>query len=346
MQVMLRTIALVAVLILSSSAFAAQVPLRTSLQDGMQGKMLIQSRNAVGPREFAIPGSRAEQPAQVWGDLLLPVSGQAPYPTILLSHGSGGLDIYRDSYYDWAHLFTRMGIAVLVLDHFTPRGLKETAHDQLAVSEWSMAADILNAAKLLATHPKIDKTKIATIGFSKGASAILMANMAMMQKAFGLEAPLALHLAFYPSCNTMFKGLPPTAAPVIMFLGEIDDCTPASECQLAASRINEQGGKAETVVFKRAHHGFAVKGSNVVFAKTLENWGGCKRDYDYSTGNMTVRDTGAVFRVNSDEDKAYLKKCVTRGAHVGGNPKVRDQAIVKVRDVVLDRLLGKRVSGQ
>jgi dienelactone hydrolase len=342
---MLRIIALVAALILSSSVFAAEVPLRASLQDGVQGKMLIASRNAVGPREFAVPGSRAEQPARVWGDLLLPVSGQ-PYPAIILSHGSGGLDIYRDSYYDWAHRFTRMGIAVLVLDHFTPRGLKETAHNQVAVSEWSMAADILNAAKLLAIHPKIDKTKIATIGFSKGAPAILMANMAMMQKAFGLEAPLALHLAFYPSCNTMFKGLAPTGAPVIMFLGGIDDYTPASECQLAASRINEQGGKAETVVFRRAHHGFGVKGSNVVFARTLENRGRCKRDYDYSTGNMTVRDTGAVFRVNSDEEKAYLKKCVTRRARVGGNSKVRDQAIVKVRDVVLDRLLGKQVSGQ
>ena len=316
-------------------------PLRTTLAGGETGQMVFWSHTATGPREFIYKTVDLEkQKSRVWGDLYLPQGGAPPYPVMIISHGSSGLPKFADHYYGWARHFTAMHVGVFLLDHFTQRGITETASDQTRLTEWTVAADVVHAMKLLATHPKIDRRRIGTIGFSKGGNAALFSAFAAVQEAVaGPEQRLALHIPLYPSCNTFYLNMPTTKAPIVFLLGEKDDLTPASECVAYATYLRERGADTETIVYPGVYHGFDISGLRQSRNVHSQNWGRCFRAYDPTTRTMTRRDTGQTFDPGKKDEAAYLRDCVTTGYTAGGNDSTRKAALDKTKELVASVLL-------
>ncbi len=86
----------------------------------------------------------------ITGELYLPPGG-AKVPAMIVHHGSGGITDARERRY--ARELVKMGVAALVLDSFTGRGVTSTVRDQSAVSTNDMLGDAFAALKLLAATP-------------------------------------------------------------------------------------------------------------------------------------------------------------------------------------------------
>ena len=69
-----------------------------------------------------------------------------------------------------------------MLDHFRPRNTINVLHSQVRVTEQQMAFDILKASALIQSHPLIDKNRVYHIGWSKGASAGVIAALDNVRK--------------------------------------------------------------------------------------------------------------------------------------------------------------------
>ena len=115
----------------------------------------------IGSSEWALPGTLA-MPA-----------GAGPFPAVILVHGSGPND--RDEtigankpFKDLASGLASRGIAVLRYDKRTrTHGARAAAIPGLTVKE-EVVDDVLEAAKVLRGHPKIDPARVFVLGHSLG----------------------------------------------------------------------------------------------------------------------------------------------------------------------------------
>src|SRR5262249_18388668 len=86
-------------------------------------------------------------------------------PAGVLLHGSGGAnggDEVR------AKSFNDMGVASFLLDSFSARGITSTSANQALLGRLNMILDAYRGFDVLAAHPRIDPTRIAVMGFSRG----------------------------------------------------------------------------------------------------------------------------------------------------------------------------------
>jgi len=67
-----------------------------------------------------------------------------------------------------------LGVAALAVDSFAGRGIVSTNTDQTQLDRLSMVVDAYRALELLAKHPRIDPTRIAVMGFSRGGQSALI----------------------------------------------------------------------------------------------------------------------------------------------------------------------------
>ena len=118
-------------------------------------------------------------------------------PAMLVMHGSGG-PAKRE--YDYAERFAKMGVAAIVIDSFSPRGIKDVITNQEAVRSSEMALDAIAVLQEAAKHPKLDSSRIGIIGFSKGGAVALRTPLDFVNKAG--NAQFALHIAMYPNCDS------------------------------------------------------------------------------------------------------------------------------------------------
>lgn len=60
---------------------------------------------------------------QLSAELFKP-KGEGPFPAVLMLHGCSGIAPFADRYRQWGEDFRHWGYAALMLDSFSPRGLK------------------------------------------------------------------------------------------------------------------------------------------------------------------------------------------------------------------------------
>jgi dienelactone hydrolase len=200
----------------------------------------------------------AGAPQRVSASLMLPEDAApgARLPAMVLLHGGTGQGA-QDWYY--ARLLNGWGIAVLAVDSFGPRGVRETIFDQSAVSEASIMADAYAALNQLSKDPRIDPQRIGVMGFSKGAAPALLA--ALDRFRVRLADPgnrFALHVAFYPWCGFSFLDQTATGAPVLVLSGARDRVTPAALCIELAGRLRSANPRLplDIAVYPAGGHAF------------------------------------------------------------------------------------------
>ena len=67
-----------------------------------------------------------------------------------------------------------------------------------------MILDAYRAFEVLANHPRIDRARIAIMGFSRGGQSTLYSSMKRFQRMWNPRADFAAYIPLYASCSTTF----------------------------------------------------------------------------------------------------------------------------------------------
>jgi dienelactone hydrolase len=299
----------------AAAASADEAPVG-SLADGRSGKVYFESQTPSG--YFALVRRQASPKAVVFGTLQLPDAPAGRVPAVVIAHGSGGVSDNREFW--WARQFTGLGVAAFVVDSFTPRNIRSTATDQGQLSTAANVADALAALKLLATHPRIDPTRIGIVGFSKGGQVALYTALEPFRRAVVEDGTrFAAHVPLYPYCNDWMTTDRVTGGPMLFLLGGKDDYTPAEPCRKYADWFKSKGADATVVVYPDAYHGFDASGVPGI-ARDVVSGRNCDAAYDLDRFRITVRATGQDITASARD---YFKSCFTKGAMFGGDGEAR-----------------------
>lgn len=268
------------------------------------------------------PVLHAGDPGTIWfstdegdalsGDLALP-SGPGPFPTVILMHGCRGLPSRAIG--GWDPLLRSWGYATFVVDSFRGRNVQEVCTDALALTGNRRIPDAYGALQILVTHPAIDRTRIALMGFSHGGIVTLLAATKWAQRTYGAQGRVAFRafFPFYPYCNAVIPEMSGGfIAPVRIHIGELDDWTPARTCESLASALRENGSDVAITVYKDALHSFDSVGLPVERRPNVDNAADC------TPRLASIR--GPILNLGE------LKRCMRKGATVGWSPTATEQA--------------------
>lgn len=303
-------------------ALGAQAQAVADLRDGRAGEIRFASSSPSGPT--ALMGGSGPG-VEILGTLSLP-PGTARVPAMVVVHGSGGISAGRE--HAWAKRLLDMGVAAFVTDSFRPRGVRATAEDQSRVPTMAMVADAFAALKLLSTHPRIDAGRIGIMGFSKGGQVSFYTALEPLRRAAAGELRFATHVPLYPSCALPYVSHEITRAPMLVLMGGADDYTPAAQCARYIDWFRGKGAPIRSIVYPGASHGFDSPGPVRLFAN-VQSARDCRMDIELEPVQGRRWDDGAL--VPPERIGAYLRGCMTRGAHFGGNPEALARAVTDVR---------------
>ena len=250
-------------------------------------------------------------------------------------HGSGG--IYNAMLDFWPKQLNAAGIAMLAVDSFGPRGVQSTADDQSQVPFAADVADAFAALRLLASHPRVDATRIAIVGTSRGGIAAWRTAVERVIAAQAAQGPrFAAHVPMYSGgCSGAFPLVVRPGvfakAPMLWLHGDADDYTPLAPCRDYARRIAEAGTPVEFVVLEGARHKFDSDDMRrIVVRGAVRSSPECPLEVDIDTLYAYDRSTGQ--RLAGEAYRDALKACSATGATVEGNRGARDKAAQAVTD--------------
>ena len=238
-------------------------------------------------------------------------------PGMILIHGSDGV---HDGTRAHAKRLRDLGVATLIVDSFSTRGIGSVAEDQIRITEQTMIADAYAALDLLASHPQIDPERIGIIGFSKGGTVAVYSASAKVRQWMARDASeFAVHIALYPFCNVSLTDPATTGAPIYMLLGENDDYTPARHCMTLQSEWNAASGQVSTSLYPGAAHSFDSPGPVYHDPKAVKVVRDeCRLLIDGAGVTQSPFTGGAVSTLWQRVD--YLQQCGAMGASLGGTP--------------------------
>ena len=254
-------------------------------------------------------------------ELRIPQGQKAKFPAVVLIHGSGGVSGSMDL---WVHDLNQAGIATLVVDTFSGRGITSTVQDQTLLHSLAMMIDGYRGLDLLAKHPRIDATKISIMGFSKGAVASVFSASTRFKTLYGSPAKFASHIGLYTPCNTRFMGdSEVTGAPMRFFHGTSDDYVNVVPCRAFVAELKNKGVDATLTEFPNTQHGYdSPLAPEKLAVPTAQSTRNCQ---------FVEKTKGELFNVQSGAPFSYTDPCVAVGAHVGHNP---DSTAKTVKSVV------------
>lgn len=213
------------------------------------------------PNSFAeiLHGARTLPPVEIRGLLSLPADTRQKVPLVIVCIGSRGMTSGREELY--AEALTKAGTAVLVVDGNTPRGVSETVSNQGQLPWATCSVDPLFALSAMSEDRRIDATRVAILGYSRGGFVSTVTYDERLQAAvLGDKARFAAHVALYPPCYIRWQHPRPTKAGLLMFLGEADVLAPPAQGQAYAEQLRAAGGNVEVVIVPQAHHSFDAGG--------------------------------------------------------------------------------------
>ncbi|WP_421875110.1 dienelactone hydrolase family protein [Pacificispira sp.] len=318
-----RTIVAVAASALIASCQSASAPTGpalTQLSGTETGDILYESRS---PYDFVnmIDGSAPE--VTVPATLTFPDGANpgTPVPAVIIMHDSAGVDAVHEHAY--ASMLNREGYATLVVDSYGARGIRSTEANQTLVTAVMMLADAYAGLNLLSSDPRIDGSKVAVMGFSKGGMVALYSSLEQVRKWFATgDDRFAAHVPIYPYCGLLPDETELTGAPVKMLLGGLDDYTPVSQCQTVQEHVDPEGTLMTLEIYKGAYHSF--DGSWNVEREPFFNPSDCHFSFG-SDGITRERGTGRIAST-AEQRQEVLSDCGSMGITSGRNSQASAQA--------------------
>lgn len=272
-----------------------------------------------------LTGRKEGKPVILAGELRLPRPENDPMPAVILLHGSGGVSGFV---LDWVQDLNAMGVATFVLDSFTPRGIVNTINDQSQLGRLVMIVDAYRAFDVLAQHPRIDPTRIAVMGFSRGGRAALYASLKRFQRMHGpVGQEFAAYIVFYPPCTTIFHDDENVAdKPIRIFHGSADDYVPVAPCRAYVERLKGKGKDVQLTEYPGAGHVFDGR----AFKTPLK----FEKAPTARQCECAEADNGVIIDIKTKQPFPFEDPCIEYGATVAYNEKASIAARKAVKDFV------------
>ena len=272
---------------------------------------------------------------RVTADLYRP-RGEERLPAAVIINSSGGVSAHTEHHY--ARVLARNGMAGLVVDSFTARGVRRTADDQSRVAQEKSNADAFAGYRWLVAQPWVDASRIVVLGMSRGGEAAYSAAVEVLRKRAGAtDTKFAAHVAIAPgSCNFQLREPRTTGAPILFMLAELDDVLSVPNCIDLIQRMRAAGpSNIRIAVYPGVHHGFESTGG-IVFAEKDWNSGGCAgRFLRDESGVLFDRATGRR-ATTGDQADFLVRTCLKLGHRGGGDDRVKSQAAADLLQFLRD----------
>lgn len=197
------------------------------------------------------------------GSIILP-RGKPPFPAVVVLHGCNGVS---QNTRIWARRLASWGYAVLIIDSFSARGLRQVCDGGRELPGPQRATDAFAAAAYLRSRPDIDGNRIGALGYSHGGWSALAASWKRSAKRAGAP-PFRAVVSYYPYCP---KVAPPLANDLLILIGNADDWASAALCTAYVDKYGADARHRPTLkVYRGARHSFdANKPERVYFGHHL-----------------------------------------------------------------------------
>lgn len=263
-------------------------------------------------REF-LTGASPAGDITLAGVLRVPTA-EGKVPAVVLLEHSAGLGAPDSGYFDvWATDLNALGIATLQVDSFTARSIVRTTFDQNQLGWLAMVNDAYRARDFLRQDPRVDPERIAIMGFSRGAIAVIASTFDRFEEMYGGGQAFAAYVAMYPDCTARYRQDTVIGAqPVRIFMGELDDWTPIGPCRAYVAETQAAGADIQLVGYAGAYHVFDNPGlpSPAISIDGAATWRGCTGIAEGAEG-MLLNSAGQPF--DSEKDPCVQKT----GTHFG-----------------------------
>ncbi len=219
-----------------------------------------------------IPGERIQ------GYLAKP-DGAGPFPAVIALHGCAGM--HDTTTQRLADELVAWGYVILLVDSYATRGIEHACTSTAFVTFLWRRQDAYGALDFLARQAFVDRHRVAAVGFSAGARVALFVAEPNSFEQFvppGSNLRFRAAAAFYPPCKVASAR---PAIPTIIFIGAVDDWTPAADCSNKVAGRGNDGPPIELVVYPGAYHGFYyvhLQPGATLFGHWLEYNGGAADD--------------------------------------------------------------------
>lgn len=272
--------------------------------------------------QFLKGDSAAGKPVVVTGHLRI-AQGSGRLPVVVMIHGSGGMGPNIEF---WTREFNSMGVSTFALDGFTGRGLTNVNADQASLGRLNMVLDVYRMLDVLAKHPRVDPSRIALMGFSRGGQGALFASVKRFHRAWNRSGiDFAAYIPFYPDCMTTYRGDTDVAdRPIRIFHGIPDDYNPLAACKTYVERLRTAGRDVTLTEYPNAAHAFdnPLASTTPIVAKNAQTVRNCR---------IRENDAGQLVNTATNRPFTYQDECVERDPHVGHDAAATDSARQSIR---------------
>jgi dienelactone hydrolase len=272
-------------------------------------------------QQFLKGDSTGATPVTTAGQLRI-AQGSGRLPVVVLQHGSSGYDARIDV---WSRDLNALGISTFALDGFTARGLIDLNPNQALLGRTNLILDIYRSLEILAKHPRVDASRVALMGFSRGGQAALYASLKRFHRLWnksGIE--FAAYVPFYPNCMTTFRSDADVADQAIrIFGGTPDDYNPIDACKPYVARLRAAGKDVVLTEYPNAPHSFdnPLGARPAKVQPTFESVRNCR---------VEEEDDGVLMNVDTKQPFTYKDACVVHGPHTGYDPEATQAATKSV----------------
>jgi dienelactone hydrolase len=305
MQFVVRALAVLAIVSVHTSSFAAY-----SLSAGGPGETVLIQTLTISDEQF-LKGGSFGLPTIISGTLRV-ARGTGRLPLVILMHGSGGVE---ENAALWERVFSSLSISSFAINSFTGRGIASTVADQSKLGRLNMVLDLYRSLAVLAADPRIDPSRIAVMGFSRGGQAALYASLKRFQKMWnpsGIDP--AAYIALYAPCITTYiDDTQVSDHPIRIFHGESDDWVEIAPCRAYFERLKPTAKDIRMTGFPGTWHAFdypSLPSRPVVvpYAQTTH----CV---------LKEESVGTIINMATHKPFTYADDCLGRGAHVAYSAK-------------------------
>jgi dienelactone hydrolase len=225
------------------------------------------------------PGAFLIQGDLIQGYIARP-DGAGRFPAVVVLHGCAGM--HEATRQRLADELVGWGYVALFVDSYATRGIDQACVSGAFATFFKRRPDAYGALVFLSQKSFVDPQRMAAVGFSAGARVTLSVAE---PKSFELFAPASslrfrAAVAFYPPCSVAVAR---PDIPTLIFIGALDDWTPATDCSDRIANWGHNGPPIELIVYPGAYHGFYytyLQPGRTMFEHWLEYNGAAADDAD------------------------------------------------------------------